>query len=282
MILSLSSSVRAWILAPAVLLAWGCVSTPTPVLRQDIDALRAQLALLQKGHERLEAEVAALREARSAPGMPSTELAALDARITSLDAQISALRQRNEETRERMASLSLDVQSARELALKVQPPRIAPSRPPEGEPEAPVAPPEEGPSAGDEAFRTEMSGEESFNAAYADFSRGSYDLARAGFQEFLEKYPESELSDNAQFWIAESHFSEGEFDTAAGEYDLVIQKYPKGDRVPAAYLKKGLCLMEADRTAEGVVLLQHLIQLHPTSEEAALARDRLEGMGVKP
>jgi len=40
--------------------------------------------------------------------------------------------------------------------------------------------------------------------------------------------------------------------------------------------------METHRTPEGVVLLQHLIQTYPTSEEAALARDRLEGMGVKP
>jgi len=285
MILSSSSSIRAWLLALAslaVLSALGCVSTRTPELRQDVEALRAQLASLLKSNERLEAEVAALQKARSTPGLPSTDLAALDARIGSLEGQISALRQRLDDAQERMATLSLDVQSVRELALRAQPPRLAPSRPPEGDLEAPVTPGEEGSSTGIEDYRTEASVEDSYSAAYADFTRGSYALAIAGFEEFLEKYPDSELSDNAQFWVAESHFSEGDYDTAAARYDLVIQRYPKGDRVPAAYLKRGLCLMETSRTAEGVVLLQHLIQTYPTSEEAALARDRLEGMGVKP
>jgi len=285
MILSSSSRIRAWILALAalaILPAWGCFATRTPELRQDVEALQAQLASLLKSNEQLEAEVAELREARSAPGLPSTDVAALDARIGSLEGQISALRQQLDDSQERMASLSLDVQSARELALRAQPPRIAPSRPPEGDLEAPVTPGEEGPSTGLGDLGTEASVEDSYRAAYADFTRGSYDLAIAGFEEFLQKYPDSELSDNARFWVAESYFSQGDFDTAAAEYGLVIQRYPKGDRVPAAYLKKGLCLMETDRAAEGVVLLQHLIQTYPTSEEAALARDRLEGMGVKP
>ena len=62
----------------------------------------------------------------------------------------------------------------------------------------------------------------------------------------------------------------------------MVEKYPKGDRVPAALLKRGLCLMALDRKADGVVVLQHLIQTFPTSDEASLARQRLEEMGVKP
>jgi tol-pal system protein YbgF len=158
---------------------------------------------------------------------------------------------------------------------------MAPSQPPEGDLEAPAAPGQEGPT-GLEDSSPGASVEDTYSAAYADYTKGNYALAIAGFQDFLKKYPDSELSDNAQFWVAESYFSQGDYDTAAAQYDKVIQNYPKGDRVPAAYLKKGLCLMETNRTAEGVVLLQHLIQTYPTSEEAALARDRLEGMGVKP
>jgi len=285
MTLSSSSSTRAWLLALAslaILSAGGCVSTRTPELLQDVEALRAQLASLQKSNERLEAEVEALQQARSAPGVPDTDLAALDARIGSLEGQISALRQSLDDAQDRMTAFSVDLQSTRELALRAQPPRAAPSQPPEGDLEAPVVPGQEGSPTGLEDSRTEGSVEDTYSAAYADFTKGNYALAIAGFQEFLKKYPDSELSDNAQFWVAESYFSQGDYDTAAAEYDLVIQKHPTGDRIPAAYLKKGLCLMETHRTAEGAVLLQHLIQTYPTSEEAALARDRLEGMGVKP
>jgi len=284
MTLSSSSRIRVWLLALAslaILPAWGCLSTQTPELRQDVTALQAQLASLQKGNEQLEAEMAALREARSAPGVPSTDMAALDARIGSLEGQISALRERLDDVQDRMTTLSVDLQSVRELALRAQPPRTAPSQPPEGDLETPVAPGQEGSPTGLEDSRTEAAVEDTYSAAYADFTKGNYALAIAGFQEFLKKYPDSELSDNAQFWVAESYFSQGDYDTAAAQYDRVILGYPKGDRVPAAYLKKGLCLMETSRTAEGVVVLQHLIQTYPTSEEAGLARDRLEGMGVK-
>ena len=281
MILSSSSSFRAWLLALALLPAAGCLTPQTPELRQDVAALQAQLASLQKGNAELEAEVATLRESRSSPGLPSTDLAALDARIGSLEGQIAALRQRLDDVQDRMATLSLDLQSVRELALRAQPPRAAPSQPPEGDLEAPAPPGPEGSSTGLEDSTAKSAVEDTYSAAYADFTKGNYALAIAGFQEFLKKYPDSELSDNAQFWVAESYFSQGDYDTAAAQYDRVIQEHPKGDRVPAAYLKKGLCLIETGRTAEGVVVLQHLIQTHPTSEEAALARDRLAGMGVQ-
>jgi hypothetical protein len=37
-----------------------------------------------------------------------------------------------------------------------------------------------------------------------------------------------------------------------------------------------------NRTAQGVVQLQHLIEKFPRSEEARIARDRLKELGVKP
>ena len=284
--MTLSSSGKFRVLLPAlaalaVLAAGGCVSTQTPALRQDVSALQAQLASLQKSNEALKAEVDSLREARSAPGLASTDEAALDARIGSLEGQISALRQRLDDVQDRMTTVSVDLQATRELAMRAQPPRMAPSQPPEGDMEAGAPTGQEGSPTGLEDASPAASVEDTYSAAYADYTKGNYALAIAGFQEFLKKYPDSELSDNAQFWVAESYFSQGDYDTAAAQYDRVIQNYPKGDRVPAAYLKKGLCMMETQRTPEGVVLLQHLIQTYPTSEEAALARDRLEGMGVK-
>jgi tol-pal system protein YbgF len=261
--------------------AAACMATGAPKLRQDLDALRAEFAQLQKSNQQLAAEVKALEEKRSAPGAASADLADVDSRINSLEGQLAALRQRLDDAQERMNVFSVDLQAARELALRAQPPRIAPSQPPEGDLEAPSSV-REGSATGLEDAKPAGTVEDTFGAAYADFTKGNYPLAIAGFQDFLRRYPNSELSDNAQFWIAESYFSQGDFDAAITEYDRVIQKYPKGDRVPAAYLKKALSMLEMNRTPEGVVQLQHLVQSYPKSEEAALARDRLEKLGVKP
>ena len=261
----------------------GCLSTQTPDLRQDVDGLRAQVSQLQASNELLESEVKALREARSAPGdASSTDVAALDARIVSLEGQLAALRQQLDDAQDRMSTFAADLQSTRELALRSQPPRTAPSQPPEGDLEAPAIAGQEGSVTGLDVPLAEAAVEDTYSSAYADFTKGNYDLAIAGFHAFVKRYAESELADNAQFWIAESYYSQEDFEAAAKEYDEVVRKYPKGDRVPAAYLKKALCLMEMNLTAEAAVLLQHLAQTYPTSEEAALARDRLQGMGVKP
>jgi tol-pal system protein YbgF len=247
-----------------------------------VEALQAQLAQVLQENQRLEEELKSLSQARSAPGVPATDLAALDARIGSLESQLAVLRQRQDDAQDRLNAFSVDLQSTRELALKAQPPRAAPTQPPDGDLESPATAGREGSTTGLEDTRGDATVEDIYSAAYADFTKGNYPLAISGFQEFLKRYPTSELADNAAFWIAESSYSQGDFEEAAKQYNEVIQKYPKGDRAPAAYLKKSLCLMEMDRTAEAVVLLQHLIQTYPTSEEAALARDRLQEMGVKP
>ncbi len=46
-----------------------------------------------------------------------------------------------------------------------------------------------------------------YQAAYIDFSKGSYSLAIAGFREFLRRYPDHELAGSAQYWIGEAYLS---------------------------------------------------------------------------
>ncbi len=274
---------RAWPLV-FLLAAAGCVTTHTPDLTSEVAALDARLNQLQK-------QVQGSAPQAGAPAKPpqgvaaATDVAALDARINSLETEISALRQRLDDSAARIESLAQDLVATRELAMRSQPPKVAPSQPPSGEGETPSQAPAEGDDSGGAPTGTAAapsSVEDTFSAAYADYAKGNYALALAGFQEFLRRYPGSELADNAQFWIAESYYAQGDFTTAAERYDQVVKNYPKGDRVPAALLKRGFCLIEIDKAADGVVLLQHLIQSYPTSDEAALAKQKLADLGVKP
>src|SRR5438876_3918722 len=47
-----------------------------------------------------------------------------------------------------------------------------------------------------------------YDAAYADFTAGRYDLARSGFQQFVSGYPQTELARHAQYWIGESYYQQ--------------------------------------------------------------------------
>ncbi len=48
--------------------------------------------------------------------------------------------------------------------------------------------------------------DQAYAAAYDLFKEGSYDKARAQFQDFLKNFPNTEYSDNAQFWIGSALF----------------------------------------------------------------------------
>ncbi|HKP11488.1 MAG TPA: tol-pal system protein YbgF [Blastocatellia bacterium] len=114
-----------------------------------------------------------------------------------------------------------------------------------------------------------------FAAAYGDYSRGNYDLAISEFRQYVETYPSSEMADNAQYWIGESYYAKKQLSEAIAEFDKVISIYAKGDKVPAARLKKGMALIEAGQAEAGRAELANLTRLFPRSNEAQLARQQL-------
>jgi tol-pal system protein YbgF len=121
---------------------------------------------------------------------------------------------------------------------------------------------------------------QAYQAAYRDYQRGNYDLAIAGFKDFLAKNLKSDLADNATYWIAESLYSQKKYLEAIGQFDLVVNNYPKSDKVPASLLKKGYGYINLGEKAQGVVQLQYVIHEHPNSQEAALARQKLKSLGI--
>ncbi|HXH27960.1 MAG TPA: tol-pal system protein YbgF, partial [Candidatus Polarisedimenticolia bacterium] len=100
-------------------------------------------------------------------------------------------------------------------------------------------------------------------------------------QEFVQRNPASEQADDAQYLIGEVYFSQEQYEQAVQAFDQVVQNYPQGDKVPAAFLKKGLALLEMNRTADAVIQLQHVITAYPRSEEARVARARLQDLGLR-
>jgi tol-pal system protein YbgF len=122
---------------------------------------------------------------------------------------------------------------------------------------------------------------QTYQAAYRDYQRGNYDLAIAGFRDFIARNPNSDLADNAAYWIGESFFSQKKFREAIEQFDTVVTRYPQSDKVAGALLKKGYSYIAMGERAQGVVQLQYVIHEHPNTQEAALARQRLKQLGIE-
>jgi tol-pal system protein YbgF len=120
-----------------------------------------------------------------------------------------------------------------------------------------------------------------YQTAYRDYQRGNFDLAIAGFQEFVSKYPKSDLTDNAAYWIGESLYSQKKYHEAIQQFDSVVSAFPNSEKVPSALLKKGYAYINLGEKAQGIVQLQYVVHEHPKSPEASKARDELKRLGVE-
>ena len=122
--------------------------------------------------------------------------------------------------------------------------------------------------------------EEVMRAAQADFARGSYDLAVEGYEQFADEFPASALLDDALYGVGESRFAQGRFEQAMAAYDRALALQPPGDKAPDAAYRKGLALLELNRTADGIVQLQHVRDAWPDSAAARLSRAKLQSLGL--
>jgi len=131
-----------------------------------------------------------------------------------------------------------------------------------------------------------------YQAAYIDFSKGSYALAIAGFREFLRRFPEHELAGSGQYWIGESYLSlargftnTGQADKAEEaltqavlEFKKVLANHPRSDKVPTALYKEALALIDLKQPQQAQARLRYLIENFPQAEETPLAKERLASL----
>jgi tol-pal system protein YbgF len=117
-----------------------------------------------------------------------------------------------------------------------------------------------------------------YKDAYETFQKGNLEGARRKFEAFLKQYPNTELSDNAQFWIGETYYLKKDFEKAILEYEKAIVKYPEGDKIPAALFKQALAFLELGDKTNARNLLKRVIERYPHSEQAEMAKKRLEGI----
>ena len=190
----------------------------------------------------------------------TSQVARLQDEVVRLQGAVDDLQKREAELKVRLQEMS----ERTAMPAEISPPE---EKAPAAVAEAPV-PPIEKPPAG-------ASPHEMYNAAFTRFNLGQHPEAVELFTQFLTIYPDHDLADNAQFWIGECFYARKEYETAAGEFQKVVDTYPKGNKVPDAFVKRGLALLELDRRAEAVEYLETVIQAYPRSDAATYARQRL-------
>jgi tol-pal system protein YbgF len=269
------------VLAIALLpLAAACVM-PDEIskLQKNVVDVQQQLRRVEGNQTALERQLAEMESnaGEADDGVDREEMADVRLRLEQFSRQLAIVTERMSDVDQRLDRYSQDVQQTRQLprsALTV-PPGEPPGGP--GGPLPDTEPPP--PPPGTEAFPDP---EALYNTAYADFSKGNYALAISGFREYQQRFEASALADNALYWIAECHFSQGAFGAAVDALDDLLARYPDSDKAPAANLKKALAFQEQNQIGQAIIQYRYVVSAFSGTDEARLARDKLNGLGASP
>ena len=288
---------RLALLLGVVLSLAGCagVQEATGVAtQQDLLQIRQDVAAAQQTATRAKADADAVSAQlkNRAGGESDKKVAALSRQVDSLSETLTTLIGRVDELSTRLDTLTRQLRTGQAPATSGSAAPRSPSAAPSGS-AAPASPGTAAPgpvaAVPQRPSAASLQPQDIYQAAYIDFSKGSYSLAIAGFREFLRRYPDHELAGSAQYWIGEAYLSlargfsdsgQGDKSTesleqAVQEFKKVLVNYPRADKVPPALYKEALALIDLKQPAQAQARLQYLVDNFPRSEETNLARERL-------
>jgi tol-pal system protein YbgF len=309
------AAIAAALLVPLVS---ACVtSSDIDNIRKDIDGVKRQV--YSGGQESVKELTGLATKLDKQTNLLLKSNADVGAKIDTLTNELQALQGRLDETTHRLTQLSQQIaQTQKELAnlgaggspppsgsplpvtdvlekppLPMTPPASSPSAPPAGKNGPPSGDRGKNPSGpeapGSAAARPAKQAaalaspnpQDLYQGAYSDYLKGSYDLAIAGFREYVETYPKTENTPAAHYWIGECWYSEKKYREAITAFDTVITRFPKSEKAASALLKKGYAYLELGEKGRAASQFQYLVREYPTAEESALAKQRLKSLGVE-
>jgi tol-pal system protein YbgF len=245
------------------------------LIYEDVQVLKKQLLALEEKIDRSAADIESLKaqvlDLQSLIKVLQADQGNIQEGFKNLPSQYRFLLDKIEQVNQLLAKISEDL-----LTMKGGPATPVEKKPTEQK--APVPPAEQKPPA---VTPTSLSPQEVYNTAYADYLKGNFDLATDGFKIYRDNFPDSPLADNAVYWIGECLFSQRKFSEAVDEFNNLILNYPQGDKIAAAYLKKGLSLAELRRKDEALVVFKLLISKYPLEEEARIAQEKIKELSAK-
>ncbi len=222
---------------------------------------RAEISQLQVQNQRMLNEMDALQRLLRMENNAGDESSAMRlAKLSQVSNRLDQLMMKLDDNAEYMRDLSARVDL---LATRSGIPTLGEYKPPPTGAAAASELPEEGRSI--------------FDAAELDRSRGNTELAKAGFEEFLERYGDSEAADDAIYWLGDLSYAEEEYSGALDHFRDLENRFPQSERLPAALYKSRACLLKLGRNEEAWTVGGDLLARYPDSAEAALLREEAPG-----
>ncbi len=217
----------------------------------------------------------------------NTENEAINGKLDSGSGQVQSLNDSVDELKTRIAKLEKSIQDMQSQLQNIQNPPLGGTASPAGAAQAPdagaagPAGPAGMPATTAPAVSQTPPLEQTFQSAMRDYNAAKYKLAGSEFQDVIHYYPLDNMAGTSQYYIGEIAYRQKNYDDAIKAYNAVLEGFSGNSKAPAAQLHKGFSLLQLNKREAGVQELRSLIRRYPQTPEAAQARTRLNGMGVR-
>jgi len=114
-----------------------------------------------------------------------------------------------------------------------------------------------------------------YDRALEQLKARDYGAAAESFRSLAAAFPNGQLADNTQYWLGETYYVTQEYDHAVAAFQRVLGNWPSSRKAPDALLKLGYTQLEQGKPEAGRATLQQVVEKHPDTEAARLARERL-------
>jgi tol-pal system protein YbgF len=254
----------------------------------------AELRILQEQQQQLSVAIAQLAEAVKAlssrvdsrldEAAAANRKAFADQELTirNMSGDLSAIRERTQETDTRIRTLRDEIDALRTTLSNLQVSQPAPP-PVDGVDPAAGAAGAPGPVSaapaippGPTASTAGLSPARMLESAKSDYFSGAWSLAVSGFEALIRTFPRTESAGEAQFYIGETYYAQNKWREAIDSYGLVLQNYRTSSTVPDTYFKRGRAYAQTAQPERAREMWEAVIKQFPDSDAARLARQDLE------
>ncbi|SFM76485.1 tol-pal system protein YbgF [Nitrosomonas communis] len=246
---------------------------------------REQIEVMQKQMQELEARIVSMEEALKNQAILElyTQIEAFKIELGKLHGQIEILNEENKVLKKQQKDFYLDLDNrlkqvepaSHDASIGLDSPpettvKTAPSATPATETSSVVQQPKD--------LATDISERDAYNASYSLFKGGNYSGAITQFENFITRYPTSNLAPGAAYWIGNAYYALRDFSSAIRAQQRVIENYPKSGKAPDAMLNIASSQLEMAEVAAAKTTLQSLVAKYPNSDAAEKARRRLANL----
>ena len=115
-----------------------------------------------------------------------------------------------------------------------------------------------------------------YDAAWADYTAGQWDLAVQGFEAYIRSFPKSERACDAQVNIGKAYDYAGNKQKALEAFDKAIRDYPNGKGLPDAYYQKGLVLLDLKQPDGARDAFENAARIDPEGSAGRMAKQKID------